>query len=159
MAYNFKNALVNLNEEIRKGGGGGGQIAADVAALKASVIEIRSSVAGINQDVDTIKATLRGLLGYSSEETVIGTYSGKDVVRAIIIFESDLSVSYTTWTDTNISSIGKGLIFEARGIGSNLQSVPLLVSRNNDKIQFQTGRNGTNQTVQTVILEYVKEVI
>ena len=84
MAYNFKNALVNLNEEIRKGGGGGGQIAADVAALKASVLEIRSSVAGINQDIDTIKATLESLSEVGSVESVAGMWGNKPLYKRLI---------------------------------------------------------------------------
>lgn len=71
----MKNILVNLSGNT--GGGGGGQIAADVAALKASV-------AVIDQDITTIKATLASLSGVGSTESVAGSW-GTDILYKRLI--------------------------------------------------------------------------
>lgn len=81
MAYNMKNILVNLSGNT---GGGGGQIVADVAALKSSVLEIRSSLVSINQDINTIRATLESLSEVGSTESAAGTWGNKTQYKRIV---------------------------------------------------------------------------
>lgn len=117
MAYNFRNALVNLNEEIRKsGGGGGGQIPAlqlavsqlqvSVSQLQVSMADVKSSVVNVSSRVEAIHRTLTELSTYenTTDVTIGQTPDGKEVMRHQFSFDSLKTLDTSTATATDLQS-------------------------------------------------------
>lgn len=164
MAYNFRNALVNLNEEIRKsGGGGGGDLPAvklAVSQLQVSMTAVKGSLANVSGEVDRIKSVLSSLMSYTASEKVqIGTWSdGRPVWRQVYTFESDLQVSNSSWTTTTIPKGNIELLLHAELVASAGAVYPasaICYETSIDFVRLMTARSG-NVTIRTVILEFVE---
>lgn len=170
MAYNFKNVLVNLNEEIRKGGGGGGDLPAvkldvsqlkiDVSKLQVSMAAVKGSVAIVSGEVDRIKGILSDLMSYTASDKVqIGTWSdGRPVWRQVFTFDSEISVSNSTWTTTTIPKGDKDLLLHAELVGASGAVYPssaICYEQAIDYVRLMTARSAT-VNVKTVILDFVE---
>ena len=107
MAYNFKNALVNLNEEIRKGGGGGGgQIPAlqlAVSQLQISMTQVKASVANVSAEVNAIKQTLANLSPSENEHIVGKWIDGSDLYEKTIVESVNITTN-SSYIDTGVPS-------------------------------------------------------
>lgn len=164
MAYNMQNALVNLNEAIRKGGGGGGgdlpAVKLAVSQLQVSMTAVKGSLANVSGEVDRIKSVLNSLMSYTASEKVqIGTWSdGRPVWRQVFTFDNDLQVSSSSWTTTAIPKGDKDLLLHAELVGSSGAVYPssaICYETTVDFVRLMTARSG-NVTIRTVILEFVE---
>lgn len=100
MAYNFRNVLVNLNEEIRKSGGGG-----EIPAIKLDVSQLKVSMASVSAQVADIMQTLQNLNPSTTEKCI-----GKWVDGTTDLYEKWFYFSTLTYDQEN--SIPSGLINE-----------------------------------------------
>ena len=125
MAYNMQNALVNLNEAIRKGGGGGdlpavklevSQLKVDVSQLKVSMATIKSSVVNVNDQIAAIRGILASLSEYTETETKVGKYLGDDLYRCTWVFETPITAAVNAWTSTTIPKQGISQIVKAESV-------------------------------------------
>lgn len=102
---------------------------------------------------------------YSTEETIIGKWiDGKPIYRRVLPI-SNLDISNSTWTQTNISINDNHIESVINGYGGYIVDgvfrtvYPLLTSSNTDSfvyVAFQTPRNAANDTCNLIILEYTK---
>lgn len=108
MAYNFKNALVNLNEEIRKSGGGGGGGGGDLPAIKIAVSQLQVSMTTVEGEVDRIKSVLNTITGFDDEEHEVGTWIDGSNIYEKTIYIATITKS-TTWNNVahGISNLGR----------------------------------------------------
>lgn len=159
MAYNFKNALVNLNEEIRKSGGGGGSdlpaVKLAVSQLQVSMAAVKSSLSAVSSDVATIKATLESLQTYGSSIVTIGKSGTNDVKRWTITFEGgQKSISPNSWLDTGISAADVKQFRSAFAYSANGSVFPVIAAiTTGGNLQLQAGRT-SNITADGVFIEY-----
>lgn len=102
---------------------------------------------------------------YSTTEQVVGTWiDGKPLYEKVIHFDSQLSISYTTWAYTGVSIPNCGIIISAKTIAlfnDNTVSVnTVIMARNNpeDKnmIELQTARNNDTSDCDYLIIQYTK---
>lgn len=160
MAYNFKNALVNLNEEIRKFGGGGGQIPAlklAVSQLQVSMTAVKSSVANVSAEVDAIKTTLQSLTTFASDATKTGEkwVDGRDIYHGYYDLGSTITFG-SDWTNTNINNSDIDIVFQAAAINETG------VYRGNIQIDPNTGSyvrcqiSGGGTATRYIYLKFVK---
>ena len=170
MAYNFKNALVNLNEEIRKSGGGGSDIPAikldvsqlkiDVSQLQVSMTAVKSSVSNVSAQVAAIQATLESL-NPSTIERKIGTWiDGSDLFEKTIDLGSDVALTENVWAETNVN-IGEtfgGFIFIVGCEGTSADGIykGQLQVRGDTGNLLQIVSSGVSSTVRYLTLKYKK---
>lgn len=159
MAYNFKNALVNLNEEIRKsGGGGGGQIPAlqlAVSQLQVSMTAVKSSVASVSAEVERIKTDLAAVESYRSTASKIGTTGAADVERIVIAFENAVTIPSNDWTDVVFDGSDMENIVSAVAIGSGGDTCcPILAGIDGT---LQAARSTGSFSAGKVVIEYIKK--
>lgn len=161
MAYNMQNILVNLSKT--SGGGGGGQIPAlqlAVSQLQVSMADVKSSVANVSAQVEQIKATLASLKGYTESGSIVGSYNGSNIIRKVFNYDSPITIGYNSWTDTGISVSDNniGTLFKADAVLLNDQCVPMTatMSLQSGNVGCQITRNGTDNTYDMIILEYVE---
>ena len=99
---------------------------------------------------------------YSTDEKMIGRWiDGKPVYQKVFTFNSQLNVSYNSWTQTDISITGNNIerIISCIGFpGTYTSMYPLLASCSSDfnNVALQTPRNGVADDVKQIILKYTK---
>lgn len=161
MAYNFKNTLVNLNEEIRKNGGGDlPAVKIAVSQLKVSMAAVKSSVANVSAEVDAIKMTLQSLTTFTSGATKTGEkwVDGRDIYHGYYDLGSLVNFS-SEWTNTNISNSDIDIVFQAAAVNDSG------VYRGNIQIDPGTGSYvrgmilGGGLTARYIYLKFVKPSI
>lgn len=158
MAYNFKNALVNLNEEIRKNNSGGDLPAVKLAVsqLQVSMAAVKSSVASVSEEVQRIKSDLQSLSSYSETPQKIGTWlDGRSVYRAIHIFDPLITIT-TDWSNLFAAVNNEDIILRAtayRGDHNAICNFEAQVYQGN--VQGSTN-TGTYANVNMVLYEYVE---
>ena len=94
---------------------------------------------------------------YSTDEQVIGTWiDGSTIYRKVFNLESQLEVSYNSWTTTNISISNVDKLMRCEGISNTKVFSSLIGYFDNNILKVQTPRNGNIQGVIYLILEYTK---
>lgn len=99
---------------------------------------------------------------YKDTEEVIGSYLGKPLYQKVFTFNSELSVAYNAWTQTDISLADNNIetIISCMGFPASGKALyPLLASSNSgtfNNVALQTPRNATADAVGRIILQYTK---
>lgn len=97
---------------------------------------------------------------YTSEEVKIGSFLNVDLYRKTFDLGSDVSVSYNGWTTLSAVISDIYLIINCWGTNVGGTFTPLQGTYNASKqIQVQTPRNGYNQNVRFLTIEYTKSGI
>lgn len=162
MAYNFKNALVNLNEEIRKSGGGGGgdlpAIKLDVSQLKVSMAEVKASVANIDQEVDRIKEQLAALSPKSVETDTGLTLPDGSHIYQLCVTGLNITPLLEDWTDLcDVPSTINNLITCSLMHGGLLISgAGIEVKAESGKLSAQYLQTAARRSVNSLIVTYTK---
>ena len=140
--------------------------------IKDSIANLRKALRTTQTNAPAIIDTLiRGLDGvetaaedqitYSTDERVVGTWiDGSEIYEKVITFESALSVSYSTYTDTTIDTTTIDKILRCDGIHENGPYVGALLAdptrESHTILGLQTTRNTANSNVKSIIIQYTK---
>lgn len=163
MAYNFKNALVNLNEEIRKSGGGGSDLPAvklAVSQLQVSMAAVKSSVASVSAQVADIMQTLQNLNPSTSEKEIGVDIDGVTPIyeRTWDLSESPVALTNGNWVDvlsgTDIAGLRGYEIWSGEGLMTTGLCEIQVVS---GTVKVEMNYNGS-RSVWRLTLKYVKAV-
>ena len=155
MGYNMQNILVNFNEQIKKGGGGGSIPALQLAVsqLQVSMASVKSSVASVSAEVDRIKADLAAVESYRSTPSKIGTTGTADIERVVIAFDDAVSIPSNDWTDTVFDGSDMDCIISAVAIGADT-CCPVLAGTDGT---LQAARSTGLFSALKVVIEYIKK--
>ena len=96
---------------------------------------------------------------YSEDEREIGVWlDGKPVYEKTIDFSSDLTVSYNGWTETteDCSTVDRYLLGNGYTNSGTYGGNILCSKKSNNKLEIQTSRNGTTQSVRYLTVRYTK---
>lgn len=97
---------------------------------------------------------------YSTTEQIVGKWidGTSDVYEITINLTTPITIHYNAWTSTTIDSSDMDIIINCRGISeSGVPSADVIASTDNDYIECQTARNGSDiSDVKYFIITYVK---
>lgn len=141
-------------------------------AIKDSIVNLkkglRTTLTNVPALIDTLVRGLDGVaeaaedqITYSTDERIVGTWiDGSDIYEKVITFESALSVSYSTYTDTTIDTTTIDKILRCDGIHENGPYVGALLAdptrESHTILGLQTARNAANSNVKSIIIQYTK---
>lgn len=160
MAYNFKNALVNLNEEIRKSGGGGDlpAIKLAVSQLQVSMAAVKSSVASVSAQVADIMQTLQDLNPSTTEKEIGVDIDGITPIyeRTWDLSESPVALTNGNWVDVLTGTDITGLRGYEIWSGEGLMITGLCeIQVASGAVKVEMNYNGS-RSVWRIMLQYVK---
>lgn len=153
------------------GGGSGGKAAvmagqairiSDISVSNVSYKRINANVddltIGIDQVTNKLKSLVKGVYDFSETEFDTGQkwINGNDIKGCVYTFDTALSVSNSTWTNTTIPKAGKDILLLAIGLndGATHPMNAIDYETSVDVVRLQSCR-GSATTIKGLILFYV----